>query len=287
MHREKIQLKYVNRRLHAIKTLVWKELLSIWRDRSYIFQAAILPLLTYTVLYHSSKIDDGSPRFEGTIGLPYAAVALLFLTMYEVALQGLLLGGERLVAERQQGTVYTLLASPTNRADIALAPAVAALAFVMPNFLLLLGAIGVVGWGWEFVTVPFLILALAIAFHTASIGVWFGTRARSQGQVRNTALQFWVLTMGLAFGGGSMPAAMDSALRVIPLYWGVRALTDVMTVGSGAGWSFALVYLFVGSGALLHCAGRGLLPKTVVKTDGVGAAVPERSDATTGRGHVE
>lgn len=244
--------------------LIWKEVLAITRDRSQWSWSFIVPIVLYVAFYITAHTDGGGGRPLSPSGLPFAAIALSFIVLYETALQALLLGGERIVTERQQGTLYTLLASPARRLHIALAPAIASVAFVLPALALVVTAVFATGWGREFISLVFIVVSAAIALHCAALGTFLGATSLSSGHLRQKAILLWLLVISLSLAGDSLPVGVDAILRVIPLYWGVRAMNETLAGAMGGWWPLTVMYLLGTAMLALRAATATMLPRTIV-----------------------
>lgn len=166
---------------------------------------------------------------------------------------------ELFAMERSQGTLRRLLTTPTRKATYLLGTIFGQVGIALLQMLLLVGfgalALGV-QWGRDPLALLTLLLACGLA--AAAIGVGLGAFVKTPGQANGLSI---MLGMVMALMGGCwyplelFPAAVQTAVRILPTTWAMQGMLDLVTRGGGlldilpeAGvlLGFAAVFLAIG-----------------------------------------
>lgn len=166
----------------------------------------------------------------------------------QFAVYGLLLSAMVLVIERKQGALGRLLASPTPRAALLAGHALAMVTVVLVQ-ILVLEAFGQLAFGVAYLRAPAatLLLTLALALWSASLGLVIGAFARSEPQVVASGLLAMFLFSGL--GGAWFPLEVAGRTfatvgHVSPTAWAMDAYRAILLRGAGlAGIALPLTVL--------------------------------------------
>lgn len=175
---------------------------------------------------------------EGTVGSRQVKTAAYFgpaMAMFFVFFT-LSFAARGLIAERSQGTLGRLLATPASRGAVLVGKALPALALGLASFgvmYVVMGLVFRVSWGN-----PIAIAALSVATVFAVFGITAIVQVASRSeQQAQTASQ--VVTAALALLGGNffplfqMPDAMQRIAMLTPNAWAMRGFSDVAFDGAG------------------------------------------------------
>ncbi len=139
--------------------------------------------------------------------------------------------------ERQQGTLRRILTTPTSQATFLVGTIAGQVCLALLQMLLLI-AFGILvmqlEWGRE--PVALLVLLTAAALAAAAIGATMGTFIKSERQATGLSI---MTGMVMALMGGCwyplelFPAAVQSAVRVLPTTWAMQGMLDLVLRGRG------------------------------------------------------
>jgi ABC-2 type transport system permease protein len=161
--------------------------------------------------------------------------------------------------ERQKGTLRRLLTTPTSKA-MYLGGTIIGQVFTAAVQMLILILFGIfvmkVNWGHSPAALAVMIISIALA--GAALGTMVGTFVKSEAQANGLSV---MLGMVLAMMGGCwypidlFPAAVQTAVKVIPTSWAMQGMLDIVLRGQGLSgvWleamvllGFALVFFVIG-----------------------------------------
>ncbi len=184
------------------------------RSRWVIGTAVAFALLCLAV----SLLGLRSLRELGLSGVGPASAALINLGVLLPALMGLLLGGNALVAAREQGVLPMLAVQPVSRVSLVLGPFLGVSAALGASVLLGFGVAATVlsGVARRSDVMPLAALVgstLAVAVTCVAIGIGVSATSRSRLQATSTAITLWFL---LALGMDLVLAAVAPAVRMGP-----------------------------------------------------------------------
>lgn len=184
------------------------------RSRWVIGTAVAFALLCLAV----SLLGLRSLRELGLSGVGPASAALINLGVLLPALMGLLLGGNALVAAREQGVLAMFAVQPVSRGSLVLGPFLGVSAALGASVLLGFGVAATVlsGVARRSDVMPLAALVgstLAVAVTCVAIGIGVSAVSRSRLQATSTAITIWFL---LALGMDLVLAAVAPAVRMGP-----------------------------------------------------------------------
>jgi ABC-type transport system involved in multi-copper enzyme maturation permease subunit len=184
------------------------------RSRWVIGTAIAFALLCLAV----SLLGLRSLRELGLSGVGPASAALINLGVLLPALMGLLLGGNALVAAREQGLLPMFAVQPVSRSSLVLGPFLGVSAALGASVLLGFGVAAIVlsGVARRSDVMPLAALVgstLAVAVTCVAIGIGVSAVSRSRLQATSTAITVWFL---LALGMDLVLAAVAPAVRMGP-----------------------------------------------------------------------
>ena len=163
------------------------------------------------------------------------------------------------VSERARGTLKRTFATPVTRAQWLLGTIGGETAMALVQMLLLI-AFGVFALRLPWAREPAALALVAVAFAVcgACLGALLGTLVRSEGQAQGLGI---LLGMLLALLGGCwyplefFPQPVQSAVQVLPTYWAMRGLSDILVRGAGVGAVLLPTGVLLGSAALFLILG--------------------------------
>ena len=184
------------------------------RSRWVIGTAVAFALLCLAV----SLLGLRSLRELGLSGVGPASAALINLGILLPALMGLLLGGNAIVAAREQGVLPMIAVQPVSRSSLVLGPFLGVSAALAVSVLLGFGVAAVVlsGVARASDVLPLTALVgstLAVAVTCVAVGLGVSAVSRSRLQATSTAITLWVM---LALGMDLVLAAAAPAVRMGP-----------------------------------------------------------------------
>lgn len=177
------------------------------------------------------KVVTATPGSKEVSAMQYyaAAMAVMFMVMTALA------RAKDLIQEREDGTLFRLLMTPTSRSAILAGQILGSVALLMGQFLIMMvGTRLIYGVDWG-PTLPVLALGLAFSVATTGLGALATSVLKDPG-----AADAAVGLVGPLFGAlsGAMmplyffPDALRMVARAIPNYWALQGFLDQM---SGAG----------------------------------------------------
>lgn len=200
----------------------------------------------------AATVKEAPSSLKAVSALQYYAAAMGIMFMVMTALGR----AKDLIQERQDGTLYRMLTSPTSKGAILAGQALGTLVVVMAQFLTLLAGTRLiygVYWG------PVLpVLVIGFAFCVAAAGIGTATAAilndpRAADAAVGVVGNLFAALSGSMFPLWGFPETMKLIAKFTPNYWALQAFVDQM---SGAGtarlWLPLLILMTLGlvSGAL-------------------------------------
>lgn len=182
----------------TIALVARKEIRDALRNRWFLLFALSFAALALAL----SRLSLGSGAAAGFAGFGRTAASLVNLVLLIVPLMGLTLGAASLAAEREKGTLATLLAQPLSRSEVLLGKylglglalaAALALGFGLTAGILALGDAPIDAAIYARLVGFTLLLALA----TLSIGVLISALSRGVGAAMGAALFLWLVLVFL------------------------------------------------------------------------------------------
>lgn len=142
-----------------------------------------------------------------------------------------------LAYERQRGTLRRLAATPTSSATYFLGTIGGQVVTAGVQIAILIG-FGALALGLDWGRSPAGLVAVLFAFCLcgAALGTALGAFVHSPGQARSLAI---ILGMGMSLLGGAWvpievyPAAVRTAVQVLPTFWAMQGLLDIIIRGQG------------------------------------------------------
>lgn len=219
----------------ATRAMAKWEFQSAARSRWVIATAATFALLCLAV----SLLGMRSLRELGLTGVGPASAALINLGVLLPGVMGLLLGGNAIVAAREQGVLPLIAVQPVSRTSIVLGPFLGVSAALAVSILFGFGAAAVVlsSVAKSSDVIPLLALVgatVGVATACVAIGILISALSRTRLQATSTAITLWFL---LALGMDLALAAIAPAVRMGP----VGLLTAVLFNPLEAGRVLALL----------------------------------------------
>lgn len=139
--------------------------------------------------------------------------------------------------ERQQGTLRRLLTTPSRKATFLLGTISGQVAMALVQMALLVGfGILVMKLNWGREPLALFVILLASALAAAAFGTTMGTFVKTEGQASGLSIMFGMV---MALMGGCwyplelFPAAIQSAVKVLPTTWAMQGLLDLVSRGKG------------------------------------------------------
>jgi ABC-2 type transport system permease protein len=139
--------------------------------------------------------------------------------------------------ERQQGTLRRLLTTPSSKATFLLGTIFGQVVMALVQMLLLVGfgiLVMKLNWGREPLALFTILLASALA--AAAFGTAMGTFIKTESQASGLSIMF---SMVFALMGGCwyplelFPAAIQSAVKILPTTWAMQGMLDLVLRGKG------------------------------------------------------
>lgn len=169
---------------------------------------------------------DWDPRANTSAG---QLITWVFIPLFGIS--------ELFAYERTQGTLRRLLTTPTRKATYLLGTIAGQVAMALVQmFLLVLFGIFVMqlSWGREPAGLALILFASALA--AAAIGTTMGTFVKTGGQANGLSI---MAGMVMALLGGCwyplefFPAAIQTAVKILPTTWAMQGLLDLVVRGGG------------------------------------------------------
>jgi ABC-2 type transport system permease protein len=139
--------------------------------------------------------------------------------------------------ERQKGTLHRLMTTPTTRATFLFGTILAQVLAALVQMALLVGFgafVMKVNWGQSPAALVVMLVASALA--ASAMGTMLGTFVKSEGQALGLSIMLG-MTMGLLGGCWYplelFPAAVQSAVRVLPTTWAMNGLLEILLRNGG------------------------------------------------------
>ncbi len=161
--------------------------------------------------------------------------------------------------ERQGGTLRRLLTTPSSKATFLLGTISGQVAMALVQMLLLVGfAILVMKVNWGREPLALFVILFASALAAAAFGTTMGTFIKTEGQAGGLSIMFGMV---MALMGGCwyplelFPAAIQSAVKVLPTTWAMQGMLDLVLRGgslieilpeAGVLLGFAFIFFSVG-----------------------------------------
>jgi Cu-processing system permease protein len=202
----------------TVARIARKEVRDALRNRWFILYAAAFAILALAL----SRLALVGETAGGYVGFGRTAASLVNLVLLVVPLMGLTLGAASLAAERESGTLATLLAQPVTRAEVLLAKfvglalaltAALALGFGVAGALISAGD-GAIHAAAYAVLVGFAVL---LALSMLSVGLMLSSFSRRSGTASGLALSVW-LTFGFLGDLGVLGTALTMRLDTLGLF---------------------------------------------------------------------
>jgi ABC-2 type transport system permease protein len=161
--------------------------------------------------------------------------------------------------ERQTGTLRRMMTTPTTRATFLFGTILAQVLTALLQMALLIGFgafVMKVNWGQS--PAALIIVLVASALAASALGTMLGTIVKTESQASGLSI---MLGMVMALLGGCwyplelFPAAVRTAVKVLPTTWSMQGLLDILLRGGGVGTilpeagvllGFALVFFTIG-----------------------------------------
>lgn len=199
----------------ATRAMAKWEFQSAARSRWVIATAVAFALLCLAV----SLLGMRSLRELGLTGVGPASAALINLGVLLPGVMGLLLGGNAIVAAREQGVLPLIAVQPVSRTSIVLGPFLGVSAALAVSILFGFGAAAVVlssvAKGSDVVPLLALVGAtVGVAIACVAIGILISAFSKTRLQATSTAITLWFL---LALGMDLALAAIAPAVRMGPV----------------------------------------------------------------------
>jgi ABC-2 type transport system permease protein len=157
--------------------------------------------------------------------------------MVTFALAGLISAAEIILWERKSGTLRRLLTTSISRAEILISHFLAMFLLVFLQ-VILLGTFGQLVFGLSYWrnAAAFLVIAAAVTFWIASMGLLIGVFARTSEQVAMLSVVPMLLLAGL--GGAWMPLEVTGETfqavgHLTPTYWAMQGMQNLILRGQG------------------------------------------------------
>ncbi len=203
----------------TILLIAAKEFRELWRSRWFAVMAAAFAALALAL----SLLGTAAMGLAGVAGFGRTTAGLLSLVMLIVPLIGLIMGAMSLAAEREHGTLLTLLAQPVTVSEVLLgkwtgllaALAVAVFGGFAVSGLAIGRAVGLAGLR-DYLALAGLTVGLGLVHLT--LGLWISASSRRSTSALGLAVLLWMVI--IFFGDlGIMGTAVVLKLRPAQLLW--------------------------------------------------------------------
>ena len=203
----------------TVWTILWKELRDAWRHRWFVLFTLVFAGLALTL---SLLGRSGLGNF-GIVGFGRTAASLINLVLLIVPLLGLLMGAVSIAAEREHGTLLTLMAQPVTQQEILCGKFLGASAALGIVVSLGFGASGLViarasGWAHGIAYLGVAALTLLLGVVHVGLGVCLSVLTRRTNTAIGLALVAW-LAVSLFSDLGVMGSAVILRLTPAQLLW--------------------------------------------------------------------
>jgi ABC-2 type transport system permease protein len=161
--------------------------------------------------------------------------------------------------ERQKGTLRRLLTTPTRNAVFFLGTIIGQVLMALVQMLLLVGfGLLVLHLNWGRDPLALFVMLLATALAAAALGTALGAFVKTEGQATGLSI---MLSMVMALLGGCwypmelFPAALQTAVKVLPTTWAMQGLLDLILRGQGLAGILPEAGVLIGFAALFFTVG--------------------------------
>jgi ABC-2 type transport system permease protein len=141
--------------------------------------------------------------------------------------------------ERQQGTLRRLLTTPANKATFLLGTITGQVAMALVQMLLLVEfGILVMKLNWGREPLALLLILLTSALAAAAFGTLMGTFIKTESQANGLSIMFgmvFALMGGCWYPLELFPAAIQTAVKILPTRWAMQGMLDLVLRGGGVG----------------------------------------------------
>ncbi|MEK7681999.1 MAG: ABC transporter permease [Chloroflexota bacterium] len=196
-----------------VVVLARKEFRDALRNRWFLFYAAAFTILALGLSY----LALSGAGMGGLAGFGRTSASLINLVLLIVPLMGLTAGATGLAAERERGTLTTLLAQPVSRAEVFLGKALGLALALLASLGLGFGVAGVAlaaggGGGDATAYLALAGMAVLLAFAALALGLLISALARRSAVALGMAVVLW---LGMVFVGelGLMGTTVVMKLR--------------------------------------------------------------------------
>jgi ABC-2 type transport system permease protein len=161
--------------------------------------------------------------------------------------------------ERQQGTLRRLLTTPASKATFLLGTITGQVAMALVQMLLLvMFGIFVMKLNWGREPLALLLILLTSALAAAAFGTLMGTFIKTESQANGLSIMFgmvFALMGGCWYPLELFPAAIQTAVKILPTRWAMQGMLDLVLRGGGIGdvlpeagvlLLFAMIFFSVG-----------------------------------------
>jgi Cu-processing system permease protein len=205
--------------LRVVRLLAARELREAVRTRWFLICAGVFAVLALSL----SVLGLSGLGTFGVTGFGRTAASLLQLVMVIVPLMGLLMGATSVAAERDAGTLVTLLAQPVTPAEVLAGKFVGGAMALAGAVLAAFGASGAViasrgGWAHASTFGALGAFTLLLSWATMAVGLFVSVVARRGATALGVALALW-LVLVLLSDLGLMGTAMVLRLSPGTLLW--------------------------------------------------------------------
>jgi ABC-2 type transport system permease protein len=161
--------------------------------------------------------------------------------------------------ERQRGTLRRLLTTPASKGTYLLGTILGNVLWALVQMLILMtfGAL-VMKVNWADAPAPMAVMMVASTLAAAALGTMLGTFVKSESQASGLSI---MLGMVMALLGGCwypielFPAAMQTAVKVLPTTWAMQGILDILLRGRGVVEILPIAGVLLGFAALFFVVG--------------------------------
>ncbi|MBN1440873.1 MAG: ABC transporter permease [Anaerolineales bacterium] len=235
----------VFRLMNAVRTALWSADIVAERDgftdesdrRAYLEQALREAVGEWEAAPVALQLRSASPPEAGADAIPGGFAQSSPGNMVTFALAGLIGAAEIIVWEKKSGTLQRLLTTSISRAEILAGHFLAMFLMVFAQ-VVLLAVFGQLVFGLPYWQAPaaLLLLAAAVTFWIAAMGLLIGVVARNPDQIAMMAIVPMMVLAGL--GGAWMPLEVTGETfqavgRLTPTYWAMHGMQNLILRGQG------------------------------------------------------
>ncbi len=171
-------------------------------------------------------------KTSAAIGGMAQASAGQMVTWVQITLLGV---AEVLVDERKNGTLRRMIITPTRWATIWGGKLLAHLLLGLTQIAVLIGGEMLFHIGWRNATGATVVVSIAFALATVSLGMWLATLVKTRRQANSLVM---LLSMAMAALGGAWwplevtPTVYRQIVHVLPTTWAMQAYTSILARGA-------------------------------------------------------